>query len=177
MSCRVKRFLYRRIVVNVEVKCPLVKAVRFCKGLTAHRGLRSIPLPFLDHGTGRGWGVSVKTLPLFTSGEDPVPIVQEAWWVPGPVWTGTENLAPTGIRSSHLPARSQSLYRLCYLTHRCIVNCSYNISAVLWSNLPLIRFQSCRLLVLWFDLVVHWIWMPFWNTAIRNWMLCLCLWK
>ena len=26
-------------------------------------------------------------------------IVQEAGWAPGPVWTGAENLAPTGIRS------------------------------------------------------------------------------
>jgi hypothetical protein len=25
---------------------------------------------------------------------DPVPIVQEAGWAPGPVWTGAENLAP-----------------------------------------------------------------------------------
>jgi hypothetical protein len=42
----------------------------------------------------------------------PVPIVQEAGWAPGPVWTGTENLAPTRIRSSDPPARSESLYRL-----------------------------------------------------------------
>ena len=32
--------------------------------------------------------------PLFTSGKDPVPIVQEAAQAPGPVWTGAENLAP-----------------------------------------------------------------------------------
>jgi hypothetical protein len=25
---------------------------------------------------------------------DPVPIVQEAGWAPGPVWTGAKNLAP-----------------------------------------------------------------------------------
>jgi hypothetical protein len=31
--------------------------------------------------------------------KDPAPIVQEAGWAPGPVWTGVENLAPTGIRS------------------------------------------------------------------------------
>jgi hypothetical protein len=31
---------------------------------------------------------------------------------PGSVWTGAENLAPTGIRSPDRPARSQSLYRL-----------------------------------------------------------------
>jgi len=27
-------------------------------------------------------------------GKDPVPIVQEAGWAPGPVWIGAENLAP-----------------------------------------------------------------------------------
>jgi len=35
--------------------------------------------------------------PLFTPGKDPVPIVQEAGWAPGPVWTGAENLVPTGF--------------------------------------------------------------------------------
>jgi hypothetical protein len=39
-------------------------------------------------------------------GKDPVPIVQEVGWTPGPVWTGEENLAPTGIRSPDRPARS-----------------------------------------------------------------------
>jgi len=47
-------------------------------------------------------------------GTDLVPIVQEAGWAPGPVWTGAENFAPTGIRSPDRPARSQSLYRLSY---------------------------------------------------------------
>ena len=42
--------------------------------------------------------------PLFTSRKDPVPIVQEAGWTPGPVWTGAGNLAPTGIRSPDRPA-------------------------------------------------------------------------
>ena len=50
----------------------------------------------------------------FTSGKDPVPIVQKAGWAPGPVWTGAENLAPTGIRSPGRPVRSESLYRLSY---------------------------------------------------------------
>ena len=43
-----------------------------------------------------------------TPGKEPVPIVQEAGWTPGPVWTSAENLAPTGIRSPDRPARSQS---------------------------------------------------------------------
>jgi hypothetical protein len=32
-------------------------------------------------------------------GKTPVPILQEAGWAPGPVWTDAENLVPTGIRS------------------------------------------------------------------------------
>jgi hypothetical protein len=51
----------------------------------------------------------------FTSGENPVPIVWEAWWAPGTVWTGAKELAPTGIRSPDRPARSESLYRLSYV--------------------------------------------------------------
>ena len=50
----------------------------------------------------------------FTTGKDPVPIVQEAGLAPGPVWTGVGNLAPTGIRSPDRPARSESLYLLSY---------------------------------------------------------------
>jgi hypothetical protein len=39
-------------------------------------------------------------------GKDSAPIVEEAGWAPGPVWAGTENLAPTGIRFPDRPARS-----------------------------------------------------------------------
>ena len=81
------------------------------------RGGRGIALLFLDHGTRRGWGVRVTPRPLFTPGKYPVPIVQEAGWAPWPVWTGAENLAPTGIRSPDRPARSQLLYQLSYLAH------------------------------------------------------------
>ena len=60
----------------------------------------------------------------FTPGKDPVRIVKEAGWAPGPVWTGAENLAPTGIRSPDHPARSQSLYRLRYPAHQIKINIS-----------------------------------------------------
>ena len=50
----------------------------------------------------------------FTTGKDPVPIVQDAKWAPGPVWTGAENLASTDIQFPDRPARSESLYRLSY---------------------------------------------------------------
>ena len=56
-----------------------------------------------------------------TPGKDLVPIVQEAGWASGPVWTGAENLAPTGIRSPDRPARRQSLYWLSYPA--CTFNC------------------------------------------------------
>ena len=56
--------------------------------------------------------------------KDPVPILQEAGWAPGPVWTA-ENLAPTGFRSPDCPAHSQSLYRLSYAAHR---NLQYFVS-------------------------------------------------
>jgi len=43
---------------------------------------------------------------LFTPRKDPVPIVQEAGWVPGPV---QKISPPTRIRSSDHPSHSQSL--------------------------------------------------------------------
>jgi len=100
-----------------KVKFTLVQALRLCTGCTAHRGSRDIALLFLDHSTRRGWGVSITLRMLFTPGKDPVPIVQETGWAPGPVWTGAENLAPTGIWSLDHPALSQSLYRLSYPAH------------------------------------------------------------
>ena len=102
-------------------KCTLVQTLRFCTGRTAHRGSRGIALLFHDHSTRRGWGVSVTPRPLFTPGKDPVPIVQEAGWAPGQVWTGAENLAHSGIRYPDRPVRSQSLYRLSYRAHSCVV--------------------------------------------------------
>jgi len=83
--------------VKEMVKCTVVQALRLCTGRTAHRGSRSMTLLFHDHGTRKGWGVSVTPRPLFTPGKDPVTIVQEAGCAPGPVWTGAENLAPPGF--------------------------------------------------------------------------------
>ena len=45
----------------------------------------------------------------FTCGKHPVLIVQQAGWALGPVWTGTENLAHTGVRTPDRPALSGSL--------------------------------------------------------------------
>ena len=80
-----------------KIKCTLIQGLMLCTGRIAHRGSRGIALLFLDYVTRRGLGASVTLRPLFISGKDPVPIVQEAVWAPGPVWTGAENLALTGI--------------------------------------------------------------------------------
>ena len=61
-----------------------------------------------------GVGGQRHTPASFTPGKEPVLIVQEAGWAPGPVWIGEENLTPIGIRSPDLPASSESLYRLSY---------------------------------------------------------------
>jgi hypothetical protein len=84
----------RTFFCEMKVKCTLLQALRFCTGLTAHRGSRGIALLIHDHGSRRGWGVRVTPRPLFTPRKDPVPFVQKAVWAPGPVWTGAENLAP-----------------------------------------------------------------------------------
>jgi hypothetical protein len=57
---------------------------------------RAIPLLILNLGARCG-GWSAPRLGHFTPGKDPVPIVQEAGWDPGLVWTCAKNLAPTGI--------------------------------------------------------------------------------
>ena len=45
----------KKLKSRKKVKCTLVQALRLCTGRTAHRGSRGIALPFLDHGTKRGF--------------------------------------------------------------------------------------------------------------------------
>jgi len=84
----IKRFPFQ------EVK---VKWSRYRPGVAQRVG-RGIALLLHDRSTRRGWVVSSTPRPHFTPGKDPVPIVQEAGWAAGPVWTGG-NLVSTGIRS------------------------------------------------------------------------------
>jgi len=51
----------------------------------AQRVGRIIALLFHDRGTRR---VGSTPRPHFTPGKDPVPILQEVGWAPGPIWTG-----------------------------------------------------------------------------------------
>ena len=60
----------------------------------AHRGYRNIPALSLTSALDKG-GWSAPRPGRLTHGKDPVPIVQEPGWAPGPVRTGAENLAHT----------------------------------------------------------------------------------
>ena len=77
---------------------------------------RGIALLFHDRGTRRGLVVSSTPRSHFTPGKDPVPILQEAGWAPGVVWTAGKSL-PHRDSIPERPARSQSLYRLSYPAH------------------------------------------------------------
>jgi len=90
-------FNYGRKIWN-EIKGKKVKCSRYRPGVAQRVG-RGIALLFHDRDTRRWWVVNSTPRTHFTPGKDPVPILQEAGWVPGPVWTGAENLVPTGIRS------------------------------------------------------------------------------
>jgi len=74
---------------------------------------KGIALLFHDRGTRRGWVVSSTPRPHFTPRKDPVHILQEAAWAPGPVWTGGKS-RPHRDSIPDRPACSQSQYRLSY---------------------------------------------------------------
>ena len=91
--------------------------------------------------------VSSTLRPHFIPGKDPVPILQEAGWAPGPIWMGGKSLTH---RDSILdrPARSQSLYRLISLAHFS----KYSVSkfpppplssSVFFLTLTLMSFSRC----------------------------------
>jgi len=82
----------------------------------AQRVGRGIALLFHDCGTRRGWVVSSTPRPQFTPGKEPVPILQDAGWAPGSVWTGGKS-RPHRDSIPDRPARSQSLYRLSHPAH------------------------------------------------------------
>ena len=126
-----------RTVVLIKVKVK-VKWSRYRPGVAQRVG-RGIALLFHDRSSGRGWVVSSTPRPHFTPGIDPVPIVQEAGWVPGPVWTGGKSHPHRDSIPDH-PARSQSLYRLSYPAHTVVL--IHGINAIFNNKMP--NFQAFK---------------------------------
>ena len=85
--------------VKVKVKVTLVQALRLCTGRTAHRGSRGIALPFHDHVTIRGWGVSITPWLLFTRGKTRYPLYRRLGGPQG--WSGQVQkiMSPPGFDS------------------------------------------------------------------------------
>jgi len=112
----VRKFSFRSSTKNRPVSNRLLVGFALSQATKALRESRGIALLYLlppgdnpiavnkyyyiiilDLCTRRGWGVSVTPWQHLTPGKDPVPIVQEAGWASGLVWTGVENLAPPGF--------------------------------------------------------------------------------
>jgi len=70
------------------------------------------------------WVVNATLLPLCPREGEPVLIVRETGWAPGPFWTDADNLASTGFRSRDRPAQIDQSVKFCvpelgYLSSRC----------------------------------------------------------
>jgi hypothetical protein len=109
--------------VNVKVKFTLEQHTN------AQRGSGIITHPFLNLGARWGWMINATLQLLYTRERDMILIVEETGWAPGPVWTGVENLAPTGIRSPDRQVRSESLYRLSYRGPHVLLKHALNINS------------------------------------------------
>jgi len=88
------------------------------QAIKAQKGNNVIAVLSFYFGARWGWVVKTTPRPLYPRQSDPVHIVQEAGWRPGPVWTGAEDLATTRIWSLDRPARSESL---CWIRYCMVV--------------------------------------------------------
>ena len=120
--------------------CTFVQALRLCAGRTAHRGSRGIALLFLDHGTRRGWGVSVTPRPLFTPRERPGTHCTGGWVGPRVGLDSCRKSRPHQDSIPDRPGRSQSLYRLSYRAP--------NRKKVTWNGIAAVQSVSSVLIPL-----------------------------
>jgi len=120
--------------------------VRSLQARCGPEGGRGITLLFCDRGT-RGWGVFSSTpRPHFTPGKDPVLILQEAGWAPGPVWTGGKSRRHRDPIPD-CPACNQSLYLLSYPAHTlCNMKEKINLQQ---QNFEICQFLTSSLITRW----------------------------
>jgi hypothetical protein len=80
--------------------------------LEAQRVCRGIAVILLNLSSNWGW-VVITAPRLLTPVKNPVPIVQEAGWGLGPVWTSVKkriHLGPTGVQTPNRPTGSCIYY-------------------------------------------------------------------
>ena len=94
-----------------------------------------------------------RTLPLRKTR---FPLYRRPRWASGSVWTGAENLAPTGIRSPDRPAHRQSLYRLSYPVLKFSV--PLLIASLIFMLLNL--FTTCRGILVSYFLTIYFFFRP-----------------
>ena len=139
------------MTIHVSIKFSLckkkIKWSRYRPGVAQRVG-RGISVLWHDRGTRRGWVVSSTPRPHFTPGKDPVPILQEAGWAPGPVWTGGKISSPPVFVPGPSSPVAQSLYRLSYRAHNSTVIRMLYIFTVLGS-------VTNRSLLLLYVLILH----------------------
>jgi hypothetical protein len=85
-----------------------------------------------------GWVVNDTPQPFYFRDRDPLAMIQRAGWASGPVWTGAENLAPTGIRFPDHPAHIEPLITGCHAS-LIIVEITPLINEMLYSH----RLNGC----------------------------------
>ena len=89
--------------MKVKVKFTLEQATKAQRG-----GIEVSLYSFFNLGASRGWVVNTTPRPLCPQDRSGTHCTGGSQLV----WTGVENLAPTGIRSPDCPARSESLHQL-----------------------------------------------------------------
>ena len=108
-----------KLYVIIHVINKKLKWSRYRPGVAQRVG-RGIALLYHDRSTRRGWVVSSTPRPHFIPGKDPVPILQETGWAPGPVWTG-EKSRPHRDSIPDRPARSSVAKGLSYRAYFCLI--------------------------------------------------------
>jgi hypothetical protein len=78
--------------------------------MKAHKGVEVYRYPFFNFGARLKWMVSTTPRARYLRDRDPLFILEEAGWAPGPIWKGGEQFDATGIRSPDRPARGDRYY-------------------------------------------------------------------
>jgi len=88
-----------------------------CNTPRRQRGGSGTALPILNLSPRRVWVANAMPWPLYPQETEQVPILKEAGWTLGPVWTGTSNLtpnSPAGMWTQWCPTCGISLHWLHY---------------------------------------------------------------